>query len=194
MSLDPHTPVIIGVGQVNQRDESPEVEPVDLMASAAREAADPRVLQALDSIRVVNLLSWRYRDPGLLLGERIGAADAATVYTGIGGNTPQSLLNRACRDIQQGRADAVLLAGGETWRTRMRLLSWFPRMRIFVPCSLASSATTSDFFRWKEKSPRCSTVSSGWTRSFQPASSAASCSSRESNGRSQYVRMFLCSK
>ncbi len=121
MSLDPRTPVIIGVGQVNQRDESPEVEPVDLMASAAREAADPRVLQALDSIRVVNLLSWRYRDPGLLLGERIGAAHAATVYTGIGGNTPQSLLNRACRDIQQGRADAVLLAGGETWRTRMRL-------------------------------------------------------------------------
>ena len=121
MSLDPRTPVIIGVGQVNQRDESPEVEPVDLMASAAREAADPRVLQALDSIRVVNLLSWRYRDPGLLLGERIGAADAATVYTGIGGNTPQSLLNRACLDIQQGRADTVLLAGGETWRTRMRL-------------------------------------------------------------------------
>jgi len=121
MSLDPRTPVIVGVGQVNQRDESPEVEPVDLMASAACEAADPRVLQALDSIRVVNLLSWRYRDPGLLLGERIGAADAATVYTGIGGNTPQSLLNRACRDIQQGRADAVLLAGGETWRTRMRL-------------------------------------------------------------------------
>ncbi len=121
MSLDPRTPVIIGVGQVNQRDESPEVEPVDLMASAALEAADPRVLQALDSIRVVNLLSWRYRDPGLLLGERIGAADAATVYTGIGGNTPQSLLNRACLDIQQCRADAVLLAGGETWRTRMRL-------------------------------------------------------------------------
>ncbi len=121
MSLDPRTPVIVGVGQVNQREEAPEVEPVDLMASAAREAADPRVLQALDSIRIVNLLSWRYRDPGLLLGARIGAPDAATVYTGIGGNTPQSLLNQACLDIQRGRADAVLLAGGETWRTRMRL-------------------------------------------------------------------------
>ena len=121
MSLDPRTPVIVGVGQVNQRDEAPEVEPVDLMASAAREAADPRVLRALDSIRVVNLLSWRYRDPGLLLGRRVGSPDAATVYTGIGGNTPQSLLNQTCLDIQRGRADAVLLAGGETWRTRMRL-------------------------------------------------------------------------
>lgn len=121
MSLDPRTPVLIGAGQVNQRQESPETEPVDLIAAAAREAADPRVLAAVDSIRVVNLLSWRYRDPGLLLGQRIGAREPATVYTGIGGNTPQSLLNQTCLDIQHGRAQVVLLAGGETWRTRMRL-------------------------------------------------------------------------
>ncbi len=121
MSLDPRTPVLIGAGQVNQRTEAPDVEPVDLIAAAAREAVDPRVLAALDSIRVVNLLSWRYRDPGLLVGQRIGAPDAATQYTGIGGNTPQSLVNQTCLDIRQGRADAVLLAGGETWRTRMRL-------------------------------------------------------------------------
>ncbi len=121
MSLDPRTPVLIGAGQINQRTEQPDTEPVDLMAQAAREAADPRVLAALDSIRVVNLLSWRYRDPGLLLGQRIGAPDTATQYTGIGGNTPQSLVNQTCLDIQSGRADLVLLAGGETWRTRMRL-------------------------------------------------------------------------
>ncbi len=121
MTLDPRTPVLVGVGQVNQREESSDTEPVDLMAAAAREAADPRVLQAVDSVRVVNLLSWRYRDPGLLLAGLIGAADARTRYSGIGGNTPQSLLNQACVDIQAGRADAVLLAGAETWRTRMRL-------------------------------------------------------------------------
>jgi acetyl-CoA C-acetyltransferase len=121
MTLDPRTPVIVGVGQINQRDESPEVQPVDLMAAAAREAADPRVLQAIDSIRVINLLSWRYRDPGLLLGERIGAKEATTRYSGIGGNTPQSLVNQACLDIQQGRANVIMIAGGETWRTRMRL-------------------------------------------------------------------------
>jgi acetyl-CoA C-acetyltransferase len=121
MSLDPRTPVLIGAGQVNQRTEAPDVEPVDLISAAAREAADPRVLAALDSIRVVNLLSWRYRDPGLLVGQRIGAPDAATQYTGIGGNTPQTLVNQTCLEIRQGRADVVLLAGGETWRTRMRL-------------------------------------------------------------------------
>ena len=121
MSLDPRTPVLIGAGQVNQRDEQSGTEPVDLMALAAREAADPRVLEAVDSVRVVNLLSWRYRDPGLLVAQRIGAQRAATQYTGIGGNTPQSLVNQTCLDIQQGRAEVVLLTGGETWRTRMRL-------------------------------------------------------------------------
>ena len=46
------------------------------------------MLQAVDAIRVVNLLSWRYRDPGLLLAAKIGAMDPATSYTGAGGNTP----------------------------------------------------------------------------------------------------------
>ena len=46
------------------------------------------VLQAVDAIRVVNLLSWRYRDPGLLLAAKIGAKRPATSYTGAGGNTP----------------------------------------------------------------------------------------------------------
>lgn len=121
MSLDPRTPVLIGAGQVDQRIESPDVEPVDLMGQAARESADPHVLAAVDSIRVVNLLSWRYRDPALLLGQRIEAPNARTYYTGIGGNTPQSLVNQACLDIQGSRAAVVLLAGAETWRTRMRL-------------------------------------------------------------------------
>jgi acetyl-CoA C-acetyltransferase len=122
--------VVIGVGQVNQHDDIPEQEPVDLMAAAAREAAEPRVLAAVDSIRVVNLLSWRYRDPGLLLGERIGAAGTAssadsvgftTRYSAAGGNTPQSLVNQGCLDIRQGRNGLILIAGAELWRTRMRL-------------------------------------------------------------------------
>lgn len=113
--------MLVGYGQVNQRDENPAIEPVDLMAAAAREAADARVLESVDSVRVVNLLSWRYRDPGLLLAQRIGADKAATRYTGIGGNVPQTLVNLACLDIQQGSADVVLIAGAETWRARSKL-------------------------------------------------------------------------
>ncbi|MGX9673599.1 acetyl-CoA acetyltransferase [Mycobacterium sp. HM-7] len=121
MPLDPRTPVLVGYGQVSQHDENPGGEPVDLMEAAARAAADARVLEAVDAVRIVNLLSVRYRDPGLLLAQRIGAPDAVTRYTPVGGNVPQSLVNQACLDIQQGRNDVVLIAGGETWRTRTRL-------------------------------------------------------------------------
>jgi acetyl-CoA C-acetyltransferase len=125
MTVDPRTPVLIGCGQVNHRDEidpaTRSIEPVDLMAAAARQAADSRVIEAVDSIRVVNVLSARYRDPGLLLGERIGAANFRTLYSPVGGNVPQSLVNQACLDIQRGRAGVVLLAGAETWRTRRGL-------------------------------------------------------------------------
>src|ERR1700758_3537247 len=122
MTVDPRTPVLIVCGQVNHRGEidpaTRSVEPVDLMAAAARKAADSRVIEVVDSIRVVNILSAHYRDPGLLLGERIGAADFRTLYSPVGGNVPQSLVNQACLDIQLGRAGVVLLAGAETWRTR----------------------------------------------------------------------------
>ncbi|WP_445160295.1 acetyl-CoA acetyltransferase [Mycobacterium sp. Dal123C01] len=125
MPVDPRTPVLIGYGQVNHRDEiDPEtrsVEPVDLMVAAARQAADARALEAVDSIRVVNVLSATYRDAGLLVGERIGAQKFTTLYSPIGGNVPQSLLNQACLDVQQGRAGVVLLTGAETWRTRRGL-------------------------------------------------------------------------
>ena len=121
MPLDPRTPVLVGYGQVNQYDENPGGEPVDLMEAAARAAAGARVLEAVDAVRIVNVFSLRYRDPGLLLAQRIGAPDAVTRYTPVGGNVPQSLVNQACLDIQQGRNDVVLIAGGETWRTRTRL-------------------------------------------------------------------------
>ncbi|OCB36896.1 acetyl-CoA acetyltransferase [Mycobacterium malmoense] len=125
MTVDPRTPVLIGYGQVNHRDEidpdTRSVEPVDLMAAAARQAADARVIAAVDSIRVVNILSAHYRDPGLLLGQRIGAAGFTTLYSPVGGNVPQSLVNQACLDIQRGGAGVVLLAGAETWRTRRGL-------------------------------------------------------------------------
>jgi acetyl-CoA C-acetyltransferase len=52
--------VLIGSGQVNHRDgAADDIDPVRLMAAAARRAGEPAVLRAVDAIRVVNLLSWR---------------------------------------------------------------------------------------------------------------------------------------
>lgn len=123
VSLDPKTPILIGGGQISERDGG--VEPVDLLVRAAREAAaqagSSRLLELVDSVRVVGLLSWRYRDPGVLVGERIGATVRHTGYSGNGGSTPQVLVNGAAEDIAAGRADVVLIGGAESWRTRTKL-------------------------------------------------------------------------
>src|SRR4051812_45536780 len=93
MAVDPRTPVIVGAGQVNQRtaEGDPAREPVDLIIEAARRAATDadtsgdRLLESIDSVRVVSLLSWRYRDPGALVAERIGATPKQTAVTTPGG-------------------------------------------------------------------------------------------------------------
>jgi len=72
-------------------------------------------------VRVVGMLSWRYRDPGLLVGQRLGAPARHTVYTGAGGSHPQALVNDAAADILAGHCDVVVVGGAEAWRTRMAL-------------------------------------------------------------------------
>lgn len=124
MALDPRTPVLVGAGQVVQR-EAPEValEPVALMAEAARRAAHdagaPSLLAAVGSVRVVRAVSWRYGDPGALVAERIGAQPAHTGVSPMGGNAPQTLVNAAATDIRDGRLDVALLTAGESLRTRL---------------------------------------------------------------------------
>jgi acetyl-CoA C-acetyltransferase len=125
MTIDPRLPVIIGVGQTVQRANSVEeaLEPVDLMAEAARAAAaDAGVsgVPALDSVRIVQLLSWRYKDPARLLADALGVTTRETVYTTPGGNTPQMLVNTTADEIRRGDIDIALLSGSECWRTRMR--------------------------------------------------------------------------
>ncbi|MEU1275546.1 acetyl-CoA acetyltransferase [Streptomyces sp. NPDC005799] len=121
--MDPRTPVVAGGGQLNQRDAA--LEPVDMIVEAARRAAAdagaPGLAEAVESVRVVGMLSWRYRDPGRLVGERLGAPVRHTVYTGNGGSHPQALVNDAAEDIAAGRCDVVLVGGAEAWRTRMAL-------------------------------------------------------------------------
>jgi acetyl-CoA C-acetyltransferase len=124
--VDPRTPVLVGAGQLSQRVDrgEPELEPVDLMVEAARraEAASGAgaVLKAADSVRVVGLLSWRYADAGALLGERVGASPRQTLYTSMGGNYAQTLVNRTAGEIARGELDLALLAGAEAWRTRTK--------------------------------------------------------------------------
>lgn len=123
-SIDPRWPVIVAVGQVEQRTTDPtgSLSPAALLAEAARatqaESGSDRLLDALDTVAVIKILSWRYRDPGAAVADALGISPKRTIATDDGGNYPQMLLNRACLEILAGTADAVLIGGAESWRTR----------------------------------------------------------------------------
>lgn len=123
-AIDPRTPVVVAVGQVDQRTDDPTaaLEPTALLARAARHAeadsSSHRLLESLDTIAVIRILSWRYRDPAALVAAELGISPRRTIETADGGNYPQTLLNKACLEIQAGTADAVLIGGAEAWRTR----------------------------------------------------------------------------
>jgi acetyl-CoA C-acetyltransferase len=123
-ALDPRTPVVVAVGQVEQRanDRDDALEPVALLAEAVRvaekDAGVSGLLRAIDTAAVVHIISHRYRDPAALVAAEVGMRPRRTIETDDGGNYPQSLLNRACNEIQRGASDAWLIGGAESWRTK----------------------------------------------------------------------------
>jgi acetyl-CoA C-acetyltransferase len=120
---DARTPVLVGSGQITRR-EPDDREPTDVLADAVALAAEDsggQVLPTLESIRVVSLLSWRYRDPARLVAARLGIDPAETAYSTMGGNTPQMLINRTAVEIAAGDLDAAVVGGVELWRTRMSM-------------------------------------------------------------------------
>jgi len=116
VSLDPRTPVLVGVG-VAQRppDGSSATTPFALMTEAALAAeADcgrRRVLDRIDTV-AVTVGNWEHPDPGRELAARLGLPEVHSIRVDVG--VPQQTpISEALRRVRDGRADVVLVAGGE---------------------------------------------------------------------------------
>jgi acetyl-CoA C-acetyltransferase len=115
--LDPRTPVLVGIGIVEQREKDParSREAVELMIDAAlatgADCGAPALLASLERIAVPQGL-WAYSDPGRLIARAVGALEARTVYAQIG-ILQQTLLGDACRRIAAGETGVELVVGGE---------------------------------------------------------------------------------
>ena len=127
VTLDPRTPVIIGVGQYNHRATGLDdaLEPVALMEQAVHAAAADAGLDGpplADSVRVVNVIGWRYRNAPRFLAQRLGLDDTAIelAESTAGGNSPQSLVNTTAVEILDGSVDIAILSGAEAFKTFMR--------------------------------------------------------------------------
>jgi acetyl-CoA C-acetyltransferase len=117
---DDRTPVLIGAGQLTQRDVDPAtaIGPLEMMEEVTRRAADDaragaRLLAEVDRVGVVNVFSWPYANAPRLLAERLGAHPTEELYTTVGGNTPQSLVSETAGRIAAGQVRIALLAGAE---------------------------------------------------------------------------------
>ncbi|MHB8328396.1 MAG: acetyl-CoA acetyltransferase [Acidimicrobiales bacterium] len=123
-------PVLVGAGQITNRQEDPAgaPDPLELMEAAARSAAASAagegragaVLESLTHCFMVHSLSLRHGDPARALVERIGAKDAEARCSGMGGSIPQWLVNRTAELVAAGRRPRVLVAGAEALATRRR--------------------------------------------------------------------------
>ncbi len=119
-----HTPVIVGVGQVNDRPADPQdgLEPLDLMEAALRRAdedAGGGWLTRLDMLAIVDQISFREQgDLSRPLAARLAASPVICEKTPMpSGDSPILLLNEAANRIAEGRIRIAAVAGGEALRT-----------------------------------------------------------------------------
>ena len=148
-SLDPRTPVVVGVGQVTNRPD-PAVsadrrpQPLDLMVGAVAAAAEDCdgaapggpapagrwLLDRAGSLAVVASFGWQPPNPGLLVADALGIEPAEVVLSSTGGNTPQALLHRAAQAIGRGELDVAVVTGAEALHTRAAACRQDPPVRL----------------------------------------------------------------
>ena len=139
MTIDPSTPVVVGVGQVTNRPHTEgegsladRPEPLGLMLDAVVAAVEDcdgarpggaapagrALLGRTASLRVANPLSWHYIDPGALLAEELGIEPEQVLVTTTGGNNPQALVHATALAIGRGELDVAVLAGADCYYTQ----------------------------------------------------------------------------
>ena len=126
--MDDRTPVLIGAGQFTYRGEPQDSpSPTKLLKIAALAAArdaglEERVLAAIDGLAVVGYTvdapgggraTPHSTNPPASLARELAAAPAWQVYSHMGGNTPQQLVNVICERIARGETELALAVGCE---------------------------------------------------------------------------------
>ena len=110
---------VIGASQLTVHDSAPEplVSWADRAREAAADAGVPGVLSRIDSLQIVYCHTWPYDDPVDRLATEIGAAPRHRFYSGIGGTTPQVLLNDTAEAMLRGEMELALVVSGEALAT-----------------------------------------------------------------------------
>jgi acetyl-CoA C-acetyltransferase len=134
---DDRVPVIVGIGEITDRpkDIAEGLEPLALLVEALRRAerdSGATLLGEIQSLDVVNFLSWRYRDPELQLAARLGIKPKHVYYGPVGGESPIRYLHEAAQRIARGECSVAAVCGAEAQSTATKAqragidLPWTP--------------------------------------------------------------------
>lgn len=115
-------PVIVGVGEFSDhpKEIAAGLEPLALMVQAltrAEQDSGGRLLHDIDSLDIVNFLSWRYHDPAKLLSDRLGIAPKHCYYGPVGGESPIRYIHEAAQRIARGESRVAAICGAEAQST-----------------------------------------------------------------------------
>ena len=121
-SATARTPVIVGIADFADRPlpDRDGAEPLALLEQAARQAvadAGADLLPAVDSVDVINVLTWPYRDLAGDLVERLGISPRRADHSVSGGTTAQRLLHDAANRIAAGETECALICGAEAFKS-----------------------------------------------------------------------------
>jgi acetyl-CoA C-acetyltransferase len=95
----------------------PLVSWAELATLAAADTGVESVLAQVDSLQVVYCHSWPYDDPVGRLATALGIDPRHRHYSGIGGTTPQLLVNETAEAMLRGEMDLALIVSGEVLAT-----------------------------------------------------------------------------
>src|SRR5213082_3959506 len=119
---DDRIPVIVGVGEIVDRPKeiSKGLEPLVLLEQALKRAeadSGDKLLGEIQSLDIVNFLSWRYRDPEIQLSDRLGIKPAHLYYGPVGGESPIRFVHEAAQRIARGECAVAAVCGAEAQST-----------------------------------------------------------------------------
>jgi acetyl-CoA C-acetyltransferase len=134
---DDRIPVIVGIGEISDHPANiaDGLEPLALLEAALKRAeqdSGASLLRDIDSLDIVNFLSWRYQDPAAQLSAKLNIKPKHAYYGPVGGESPIRYLHEAAQRIARGESSVAAVCGAEAQSTATKAeragvtLPWTP--------------------------------------------------------------------
>lgn len=124
------TPIIVGTGQLVDREASVErhIEPLDMLVTVARSAADDAgltsaELESIDTLALVGVAGWHPQNAPGFVAETLGAQPGNCYTTGIGGQVGVTLTNFIAQQISTGECEFAVIGGCNNLKVLIKAMS-----------------------------------------------------------------------